>query len=136
MKKVILVVLSVLLLASFAVPAGAAAVGGNTVQPCWDNTSFVDAYFLYAYGSGYVESAVSGDFAVSSIRTDMYLYKWVNNDWAYVDELHSITYDSAAVTSLAFDANGEYFRADFTFTVTMYGVDEVIERTIYQNVGP
>ncbi len=137
MKKVILIVLSVLMLATVAVPAGAAAVdNGSTIQPLWTNTSFVDACFGYVDGLGYVESAVSGNFGVSSIQTDMYLYKQVGDDWEYVDELHDIQYKKNAVTSLAFEANGEYFRADYTFVVTKNGVAEVIERTIYQNVGP
>ncbi len=137
MKKVILIVLSVLMLATLVVPAGAAAVdNGNTIQPRWTNTSVVDAGFTYTDGMGYVESCVSGKFGTSSIQTDMYLYKMVGDDWQYVDEVHDIQYKKIAGTSLAFEANGEYFRADYTFVVTKNGVGEVIERTIYQHVGP
>ncbi len=137
MKKLILIVLSVLMLVTVAAPVGAATVDvDNTVQPRWTNTSVVNAYFACADGLGYVESSVTAKIGASSVQTDMYLYKLVDDDWEYVDELHVIQYQRNAATSLSFEANGEYFRADFTFTVTKSGVAEVIERTIEGNVSP
>ncbi len=134
MKKVVLIVLSLVMLVSVvAVPVGAAAA--DTVQPRWTNTSTVDCLITYVDGVGYAESMVQGKFGTSAITTDIYLYKYVNDDWGYVDEFHETLYKRAALSSLPFEANvGEYFKADYTFTVTKGGTDEVITRTVYYTI--
>ncbi len=137
MKKVIITVLSVIMLVSVvAVPVSAAAVDNGTVQPLWTNTTMIDCDIALIDGVGYAESIVKGKFGATSVKTDMYLYKQVGTDWVYVTELHDIQYQRAAGTSCSFQGvEGEYFRADYTFTVTKGGVDEVINRTIYQVLG-
>ncbi len=135
MKKVVLIILSLVMLVSAVAVPVSAATADNTVQPRWTNTTSVNAAIGFIDGVGYAESMVRGNIGTSSIATDIYLYKYVDDDWEYVDELHEIQYKRIVGASLPFDAEvGEYFKAEYTFTVTKGGVDEVIIRTVYKTI--
>ena len=132
MKKTITILISVLLLMSIiAIPVNA-AVPGNTVQPLWDNTSVIDCTLAAVDGIGYAECVVKSQPGASSIKTDIVVYEAPGNIWIYKTELHDIKYTRVSGVSCPFSVNvGCHYRADYTFTVTKNGIDEVITRTLY-----
>lgn len=133
-KRVIISLIAVaLLLSTIVVPVSAARGGNPTIQPQWDNTANIDCTISFDGDVGYAESVVKAQFGSSSIKTDIVVYKQVDSDWIYVTELHDIKYKIVSGVSCTFNAEvGFTYRADYTFTVTKSGVDEVINRTVYK----
>ncbi len=139
MKKLFAAIISVLLMLTVvALPISAAQIEDNTVQPRWTNTSHLTCSISYTdINTGYAHSVVRGDNGASCVKTDVYVYEYVNNDWSYLTEKHETNYSWYGTMNCEFSAvaNREY-RADFTFTVTKGGVDEVITRTVYSTNTP
>ena len=133
MKKVVIVLMSlVLLCTAVAVPVGAAMPEDNIVQPMWTNTTSIDCTVAAVDGVGYAECVTIAQFGATSIKTDIYVYVAVNNRWTYLTETHDIKYKKLSGVSCPFSVSaGCDYRADYTFTVTKDGVDEVITRTVY-----
>ncbi len=136
MKKIILIALALVMLTSIVVIPVGATVADNTVQPRWTNASSVNCNIKYVDGVGYAEATVQGKFGTTSITTNIYLYKYVDNDWSYVDELHETRGSMRATESLPFDAEvGEYFKAEYEISVTKGGTTEDIYKTVYYTIG-
>ena len=134
MKKVVIVLMSVVLLSSAVmIPVGAAMPEDNTVQPLWDNTNVIDCTVGFIEGTGRAESLVYAKFGATSIKTDIYVYALGDNAWIYVAEAHDTKNAITSVSTCLFDAIlNETYRVDYTFTVTRNGTDEVITRTVYE----
>jgi hypothetical protein len=132
MKKTMITLLAVvLLMGAVIVPVGA-AMPEDTIQPLWTNTSSIDCTFNASNGIGYAESVAIGKIGATSVQTDIFVYKNVDGEWIYVTELHDIKYKHVSAVSCTFTAElGGYYRADYTFTVTRAGTQEVVERTVY-----
>lgn len=133
MRKIIIVLMTVVLMSSsIMIPVGA-AMPENTVQPLWDNTNVVDCTVGFNAGMGYAECVVYGKFGATSIKTDIYVYVLGDNVWIYVTELHDAKNAMTSGSSCSFNAvlNNTY-RVDYTFTVTRNGTDEVVNRTVYK----
>ena len=132
MKKTMTILMSVILLMSIIVIPVNAAVPENTVQPLWDNTSIIDCTIGAIDGVGYAECIVKSQPGASSIQIDIIIYEAPGNVWIYKTELHDIKYTRVSGVSCPFSINiGCHYRADYTFTVTKGGIDEVITRTCY-----
>ena len=122
----------ILLSCAIVIPVNAALPPENTLQPLWDNTALVDCTVAAVDGVGYAECIVKSMPGSSSIKTDIYVYEAINNVWIYQTEVHDIKYTRVAGVSCPFSVTvGCHYRADYTFTVTKNGVDEVITRTAY-----
>ncbi|MBE6576904.1 MAG: hypothetical protein E7653_02040 [Ruminococcaceae bacterium] len=133
MKKVVIVLMSmVLLCTTVMIPVGAAMPEDNTVQPLWINTTSIDCTVGVIDGVGYAECVSRSQAGSSSIKTDIYVYVAIDNRWTYLTETHDIKYTRVSGVSCPFSVSvGCDYRADYTFTVTKNGVDEVITRTVY-----
>ena len=132
MKKTMTILTSVLLLMSIIALPVNAAVPENTVQPRWTNTSNIDCTVAAVDGVGYAECVVTSQAGATSIKIDIIVYEAPDNVWIYKTELHDIKYKRVSGVSCSFSVNvGCHYRADYTFTVTKGGVDEVITRTCY-----
>lgn len=126
--SLLLVMLS--LLSVFAVGVSASDIG---IQPLWDNTRIMSCrVYVDTDGYGYAESDVFGHFSSNKIEVDVIVYEKNGSDWVYVGEDHVTSNTNFCFTSYQFDvSDGAVYKADFTFTVTKDGVDEVIEKTCY-----
>ncbi len=132
MKKFMISAISVVLLVCAIIVPVSAANGEPGIQPLWDNTDLVNALVKFSNNAGTACTSVLGDVDVSKIKTDIYVYKQVGNSWFYVNETHVTINDYYSDVEFSFVATkGSTYRADFTFTLTMYEVDEVITRTVY-----
>lgn len=132
MKRTLSLVLVILsLLSIFAVSVSADDYG---IQPLWDNTSTISCRVIMRNdGYGYAEAEVLGYFEVDKIKVDVYLYVQNGSNWDYVGEDHVSVEDYVAAISYQFvPDDGAYYRADYTFTVTKNGVDEVIQKSSYK----
>ncbi len=134
MKKVFLILISViLLLASIPVAASAAQVDDELIQPLWDNTQSITANITFNTDGAIANALVQGKVGTTKIAIDIYVYRQVGSSWVYVTEAHDSK--SARVFNLNCDFNATaevYYRADYTVTVTKSGTDEVINKTIYR----
>ncbi len=131
MKKTLSLLLVMLSLFSvFAVGVSASDIG---IQPLWDNTGMISCrVYVDTDGYGYAESDVLGHFSSNKIKVDVIVYEKNGSDWEYVGEDHVTADANYCFTSYQFDiSDGAIYKADFTFTVTKNGVDEVIEKTCY-----
>ena len=126
--SLLLVMLS--LLSVFAVGVSASDIG---IQPLWDNTAVINCrVYVNSDGVGCAESLVMGHFGASKITIDVIVYEENGSDWDYVGEDHLTANDEVCMLNYQFAASSEIrYKADFTFTVTKNGVDEVIEKTCY-----
>ncbi len=132
LKAIVSVMCVTLSLVMLLLPVGALG-GDQTLQPMWDNTQTVQVEIGFEGYTGYAESAVRGKFGVSSIKTDVYVYRQSGSSWIYVTEAHETESKIVAGISCPFSASvGTTYRADYTFTITKNGVDEVITRTAYK----
>ncbi len=130
-KGITVLLCMIMLLTSMLLPVSALS-GTPTIQPMWDNTMTVQAEMVFEKRMGYAESAVAGYFDVTCIKTDIYIYFQYTTGWFYITELHDTTYDFVSGVSCQFTAvPGGTYRADYTFTVTRNGRDEVINRTVF-----
>ena len=134
MKKTILTLIAfiTLLTSVTLIPANAAiADPGETVMPLWDNTSTVNISLLFGdNGYGYAEGTVAGKIGVTNIIFEVVVYKQVGTAWVQVSEKQVVVPRQNGGISCAFPLeSGAYYKAEYTFTVTRNGVDEIIQKT-------
>ncbi len=132
MKKIAVLLLSAILLASFLGVHSFAATD-SLIQPRWTNTAAID-YGLVFEDSGYgsAEIAVTGKFGVNKIECSATIYRQSGSDWIYVTSGADVMYDQVFELSVPVDGIlGEYYKAEFTINVYKNGVCETITRTSY-----
>ena len=132
-RKLIAFILMVVTILSI-IPCTASAAVVDTVAPFWLNTGSVSCKIGFPDdGYGYAEACVMGHPTVSEIQGDVYVYRKVGSSWVYVGEEHKTVASCTLIISCKFTpVDGAYYRADYTFTVTKNGVDEVITQTKYK----
>ncbi len=130
--KMLAVAMAVLtMLLCMAVPIQAAVVKPD-VETNWQNTSSMTLTLSFPDDDGYAEAVIIGQSGVTQIITDIYVYRQVGSSWVRVGEEHTTTNDRHACVSCQFNAiKRAYYRAEYTFTVTKDGFDEVISKTKY-----
>lgn len=121
----------VLLFATCAVPISAVD-DDYGIMPLWDNTSAIDCALTFDKNDGYAEGYVHAQPGVSLMKIDVFVYKQIGLKWIYVGQRHeSASNEMVLGISHLFVAEiGMKYKADFTFTVTKDGVDEVITRSV------
>lgn len=132
-KRIISIILAAIAIVSM-IPCSVGAAAADEVAPCWDNTSALSCKISFpGDGYGYAEGFVMGYFSVSKITADVYVYRQVGSSWVYVAEEHTTVNSSSLGISCKFTpVSGAYYKAVFTFVVTMNGVDETITDTAYK----
>lgn len=136
MKKIALLLLTAILLTSFAgISSFAATPSDSLIQPLWANTGSI-SYGLIFEDSGYgsAEIAVTGKFGVTKIEGSATVYVQDGSDWVYVTSGSDVMYDQ--VFELSVPVNGilgEYYKAEFEINVYKNGVCETITETYYAN---
>lgn len=133
MKRVFILLLSaVLLLSATLIPIHAATDEDYGVMPCWTNTCTISVHVVFIDGVGYAEAMLVGYPTSSRVRIDVTVYKQSGSDWEYLAEKHVDKAASLTDISCPFEiVDGGYYKADYTFTVTDNGFDEVVTRTAY-----
>lgn len=108
----------------------------NYVTPRWTSIFTIDLDMTFSGTTGTFYATAAKHSTAELIEGTLYLYKWENNDWAYIDEW----YKSKAIGTLGI---GEDFNAEMgvtykvVFTVTAYtnGVPET-ETVEYSQTCP
>lgn len=119
------------LLLCWAMPIQA-AVAEPDIEPMWDNTASVTISLGFP-DDGYAEATVFGKSGVTKIIIDVYVYRQSGNSWIYVAEKHVTINNRIGSISCQFTAiSNTYYRADYTFTITRNGIDEIIQETKYR----
>ncbi len=134
LKVLVSVICLMLAMATSVVYVGAAQIGGGeTAEPMWENTSSIRTTLAYIDDMGQANALCIGDMDVSCIKIDAYVFRQLGSRWIYVTQSHITAYDWIAGINFTFEADiRATFRADFIFTVTKNGVDEVIPCTVYE----
>lgn len=133
-RKLISLILTLVTILSIVPCTVSAATVDDTVAPMWQNTGAISCKIGFPDdGYGYAEAYVMGHPTVTQIHGDVYVYKQVGSSWVYVSEEHKTVESCSLILSCKFDpVDGAYYRADYTFTVTKNGIDEVITQTKYK----
>ena len=119
------------LLLCWAMPIQA-AVAEPDIEPMWDNTASVTISLGFP-DDGSAEATVFGKSGVTKIIIDVYVYRQSGNSWIYVAEKHVTINNRIGSISCQFTAiSNTYYRADYTFTITRNGIDEIIQETKYR----
>lgn len=131
LKKLLVALLAATLMVSALPLSASAAAIENEVMPLWDNANHISYGISFQDGDyGYADSYVLGKFGVTNISIDTYIYCLINGDWVYVTETHGSVQSNSLNTECTFSATYGYtYRADYTFTITKNGVDEIIEKS-------
>lgn len=132
MKKCLFMLLAVaLLMSALIIPTGA-ALPENTVTPLWTNTSHVDRCIVFDEGMGYAEAAVIAKASPKSMVAEVYVYVQSGSDWIYVTEARNSKTGMTIGISCPFEAvSGAYYKAEYRFTITGNGIDEIITTAAY-----
>ena len=129
-KMLAAVMAALTMLLCMAVPIQAAVVKPD-VEPNWENTSSMTLTLSFP-DDGYADATISGKIGVTQIIIDICVYRQSGTYWIRVGEAHTTIYGVAGGLSCQFNSiKRAYYRADYTFTVTKNGVDEVISKTKY-----
>ncbi len=131
-KMLAMMMAIVTMLLCMVMPAHAAAVEPD-VTPLWTNTNQITITLSFP-DYGYADASIVGKVGVTKIVMDTYVYRQSGSSWIYVNEAHqTFTNSMAGGLSCKFTPiKGAYYRAEYTFTVTRNGVDEVITKTQYR----
>lgn len=109
-----------------------AAIAEPDVEPLWENTASVTISLGFP-DDGYAEATVFGKSGVTQIIIDVYVYRQSGSSWIYVAQKHATISNRIGSISCQFTAmSNTYYRADYTFTITRNGVDEIIQETKYR----
>lgn len=136
MKKIAMLLLAAILLASFlGISSFAATSSDSLIQPRWTNTGAID-YVLkfFETGSGYANIIVTGKFGVTRIEGTITVYRQSGSDWIYVTSGSDVANAQTFAMSVPVEGIlGEYYKAEFTVNVYKNGVCETITDTYYAN---
>ena len=127
--KIISIILTVILLASFALPFGASAEGNTpTVAPRWSIIYIMDMNIIFLSESrAVVSAAVTGQSNVTLLEGRIRLFEYVNNQWVLMDDYSKTSTYASLGMELEFDpVCGRDYKA--YFYVTAHSADDV-ERT-------
>jgi hypothetical protein len=130
LKKMLVALLAATLMISALPLSASAAAIDNEATPWWTNTTKVACSIAFLDdGYGYADAQVIGKFGVTNVAVDVYVYCLVNGVWVYVTEQHDSAQAMSLISSCQFTpTSGCTYRADYTFTVTKNGVDQVITK--------
>lgn len=136
MKKTILTLLAlVMLLASVTViPANAAVADpGETVMPMWDHVISTSTNFLFNdYLDGSAEITVAVRPGSTSTTITIIVYQQEGNDWVQIKEGTKTSSTIVTAYNVLFRGIvGEYYKAEYTISVTRLGNTETITETRY-----
>ena len=124
-----LAVLTMLMCATLPIQA---AVVKPDVEPNWENTTSLHITLSFP-DYGYAETSIVGKSGVTLIIIDIYVYMLTGATWTYVAGNHTTIYGRSGVASCQFTPiPNTYYRADYMFTVTRNGMDEIIDKSQYK----
>lgn len=137
-KRVFSIVMAIITTMLFCALSIQAAMPDDTVSPLWNNTTAISTALIFSDdGYGYAEAIVSGHPGTEKIVIDVYVYRQSGNSWFYVAQAHNTTYSISNIISCKFTPiSNTNYKAEYTFTVTLDGVDEVIYKTKYKTYTP
>lgn len=102
-----------------------AAVSNPSIEPMWDNISYIDLVMTFNNGTGTVTGTANKKADSHLIEGTLYLYKLVDGEWVYMDE----SYKSKLVGTLALGIefvceSGVTYKGVFTVTAYTGGIGE------------
>lgn len=140
MKKSVKTIISLVLVSvmalCFSVNIFAIDDQAQYVTPRWTSIYHIDLDIVFSGTTGTFAAVASKQSTASLIEGTVYLYKWVNNDWQYIDEW----YKSKAVGTLGIGADftaerGVTYKVVFEVTAYTNGVPET-ETVEYSETCP
>ena len=136
MKKTILTLIAfiTLLTSVTLIPANAAiADPGETVMPLWDNIVSTSTNFAFSDNLiGSADITVAGRAGTTSMTITIKVYVQEGNTWTLVKEGSKTSTILAASYNVYFSGEiGEYYKAEYTISVTRLGSTEAITETRY-----
>ena len=125
--KSIAIILSIVLLTSFALPLGVCAEE-NVVTPRWSIIAILHHDIIFfGVGDGVVSASVTGQSNVTLLEGRIRLFEYVNDQWVLMDDYSTTSTRPSLAMELEFYAvPGRAYKA--YFYVTAHSEDDV-ERT-------
>ena len=136
MKKTILTLIAfiTLLTSVTLIPANAAiADPGETVMPLWDNVTSTSTNFLFNDNlEGSAEITVTAKLGSTSTTITIKVYRQEGNEWILIKEGSKTSTMIVTAYNVLFPGEvGEYYKAEYTISVTRLGTTETITETRY-----
>lgn len=136
MKKTILTLIAfiTLLTSVTLIPANAAiADPGETVMPLWDNVISTSTNFLFNDNlDGSAEITVVARPGSTSMTITIKVFIQDGNEWTLIKEGTKTSTALATTYNVLFRGNvGNYYKAEYTISVTRLGATETITETRY-----
>lgn len=136
MKKTILTLIAfiTLLTSVTLIPANAAiADPGETVMPLWDNVTSTSTNFLFNDNlDGSAEITVTAKLGSTSTTITIKVYRQEGNEWILIKEGSKTSTMIVTAYNVLFPGEvGEYYKAEYTISVTRLGTTETITETRY-----
>ena len=127
MKKVIALFLTMIFL------TGALGSIAYAAEPRWSNTGSLAYGFEFDdSNTGNASASITGKIGTNKIECQIEIYRQNGTQWIYVTgDTQSVNDGSMNMELLVTGISGEYYKAEFTFTVYRNGTSEVITRTAY-----
>ena len=127
MKKIVVLLSSIIL---FAFCLGSTIYA---IEPRWNNTGSLAYVFEFDDScTGNASASVTGKIGTSKIECKIEVYRQNGTEWIYVKGDTQTVNDGSMNMELLVNGNsGQYYKAEFTFTVWRNGTSEVITFTDY-----
>ncbi|MBR7151127.1 MAG: hypothetical protein IKD02_02135 [Clostridia bacterium] len=135
-KVLVATLLSVVMLFGASIGVVAADNRDDGIMPLWTSISTIELDVAFSGDLGNALGAATKQSTASAIEGTLVLYKWVDNDWEYVDEWYNYRTRGTLIVSGDFTAEpGVTYKAEFTVTAYTGSVGET-ETVEYSNTCP
>lgn len=132
-KITVSLLLSVIMLCSFAVPSFAASNVGNTVSPQWDSIFTMDVDMSFVGTAGNASGSARKQSTADEIVGTLFLYKWNGTKYEYMDEVSGWKTVGSLGLSIDFVAEvGVQYKAVLTVVAYTDNVGECETITYYE----
>ena len=124
-KILVATLLSAVMLLGSSIGVAAADNRDDEIMPLWTSISSISLDIAFSGDLGNALGLAYKQSTASAIEGTLVLYKWVDNDWEYVDEWYNYRTRGTLIVSGDFTAEpGVTYKAEFTVTAYTGGVGE------------
>lgn len=124
-KILVATLLSAVMLLGSSIGVAAADNRDDEIMPLWTSISTIELDIAFSEDLGNALGAATKQSTASAIEGTLVLYKWVDNDWEYVNEWYNYRARGTLIVSGDFTAEpGVTYKAEFTVTAYTGGVGE------------
>ncbi len=133
MKKILSLFITITIL--FVLSANALAAAPAPLTPLWENAQKVDSTLHINNTESYALACIDGFSNITVIEATLTVYRFINNEWIYINHTTNISYSPILELRVNFTAlGGSSYKSILVVHLTnSAGVTESIQRARYAN---